>query len=265
MTTVSLARAKHTAQQLKHRAFLAYKPYRFPVAGALEPGYRLAHRIRPPRFDPADWPQTHLPHSVPLERATTEPVPRRLFVFWTGDNPLTPNRQRSLDAIHRVNGDLDVRLVTPATLDEFLVPGAPLHPAYDDLSLIHRSDYLRCYALHFHGGAYADLKEPLHPWSPVLDRMDACDAWMAGYRVPVRLMTPNMPDPRLEKVMKQFSEHRLGQCSYVARPNTPLTAEWWRELNRQLDLLAPALRAHPGNARGDNAGYPLVLNRILAA
>ncbi|WP_145225638.1 hypothetical protein [Rudaeicoccus suwonensis] len=255
---------KRRLQLLKHRAYLAYKPYRFPVAGALEPAFRAAHRIKPVHFDPLDWPDTHLPHDEPLTRETTEPIPRQIFCFWTGSNPLTENRRRSLDAIRRMNGDLDVRLITPATMDEFVVPEHPLHPAYEHLSLIHRSDYLRCYAMHVHGGGYADIKAPFHPWTQTFELMDRSSAWMAGYRVPVRLMTPNMTDPALELVMRRCSELRLGQCSYICRPDTPLTKEWWRELNLRLDHGLTELAAHPGNARGDNADYPLQLNEILA-
>lgn len=255
---------KRRLQQLKHRAYLAYKPYRFPVAGLIEPGYRAAHRLFPPRFDPYEWTDTHLPHDEPLTRVTTEPVPRQIFCFWTGDNPMSSNRSRNLDAIRRMNPDVEVVLLTSANLDSFLVPGAPLHPAYENLSSIHRADYLQCYMAHHHGGGTADIKAPTSPWGPVFERMDNSDAWMAGYRVPVRLMTPNMPDARLEKSMRRHSEIRLGQCAYINRPDSPITKEWWHALNQRLDAVEGALAAHPGNARGDNDDYPLHLNAILA-
>lgn len=251
-------------QALKHGAFLACKPYRFRVAGATEPIVRLAHRLHPPHLDPHAWPATELGHDAPLTRTTTEPVPRRIFVFWTGTNPLTPNREAALASIRRHNTNIPVEVVTPTNLSDLLVAGEPLHPAYEHLSLIHRSDYLSCYALHFHGGGYADLKRATSSWEGVFARMDASDAWMAGYRVPVRLMTPNMPDPRLERLMRRFSEQRLGQTAYIARPQTPLTSEWWRWLNLNLDRTMDALRRNSGNERGDNPGYPLHLNEILA-
>ena len=117
---------------------------------------------------------------------------------------------------------------------------------------------------HHHGGGTADIKAPTSPWGPVFERMDNSDAWMAGYRVPVRLMTPNMPDARLENSMRRHSEIRLGQCAYINRPDTPITGEWWRALNQRLDAVEGALAEYPGNARGDNDDYPLHLNAILA-
>lgn len=255
---------KRRLQQLKHRAYLAYKPYRFPVAGVVEPLYRAAHRIRPPKFDPNEWVDTHLPHNEPLTRATTEPLPRQIFCFWTGGNRLSNNRRRALDEMRRLHDGVEIRLITESNLDEIVLPEHPLHPAYEHLAFIHRADYLRCYVLNFHGGGYADIKTPKHSWRPVFDRMDACDAWFAGYRVPVRIMGPNLPDPRLERRMVQFSEVRLGQCSYLSRPETPLSREWWREINRALDVKTDALAKTPGNARGDNLGYPIEFTSILA-
>ncbi|GAB3578073.1 glycosyltransferase family 32 protein [Calidifontibacter terrae] len=261
MNPLSPMRAMRRA---KHRAFVAYKPYRFQVAGSLEPAFRAVHRLKPPTFNSTDWTGTHLPYNEPLTRQTNEPIPRRIYCFWTGDNDLSANRRRALDEMRRLHTGIEIKLVTPSSLSEIVLPEHPLHPAYDNLAWIHRADYLRCYVLHFHGGGYADIKTPLHPWGPVFDRMDGTDCWMGGYRVPVRLMGPNIPDPQLERKMIQFSEHRLGQCSYLARPQTPISAEWWRQLNTVLDEKYEALLANPGNARGDNPGYPIEFTSILA-
>lgn len=258
------ARTKHALQQAKHRVYLAYKPHRFAVAGRVEPLHRLAHRIRPVALDPEVWRGSHLEHTETGAVDATAPVPRQVFLFWTGDNPLSPARARSLEAIRAMNPDIDVRLITPGNLHEIVLPEHPLHPSYEDLALIHRSDYLRCYVMNFHGGAYMDLKPPLHPWGPVLDAFDRTDAWFGGYRVPVRLMTPTMPDPRQERAMLRLSEVRLGQCGYISRPRSPLTEEWWHELNRRMDQHADELARVPGNARATNPGYPVGFGELLA-
>lgn len=255
---------KHELQQLKHRLYLAYKPYRFPIAHRIEPIYRGIHRLMPDNFDPADWPDTHLVHDEPLLRETTEPVPRRIFTFWTGPNSMTPNRLRNIDSIRELNPDIEVLLITPDDLGDWVVAGHPLHPAYDQLSYIHRSDYLSAYMLNHHGGGYADIKRATSAWSGVFDRIDRSDAWMAGYRVPVRLMGTNHPNVRLEKAMLRYSETRLGQTAYIARPQTPLTREWCRAMDLVLDGVAEQIATNPGNPRGDNPGYPLMLNAILA-
>lgn len=251
-------------QGLKHRAFVAAKPVRWRWSEATEPVVRLAHRVRPMHFDPTDFQGTFVVDVNETPRATDEPVPRRVFVFWTGDNPLTANRREALAAMKRLLEGVEVMLVTSRDLPRWEVPGAPYHPLLEKLSYIHRADYLRAYFLHHHGGGYADLKRPTHGWLEVFETMDAGAAWMAGYRVPVRLMTPNMVDARHEKLMKRWSDRRLGQSAYLARPRTPLTAEWLGEVERRLDSWREELLAHPGNERGSNPGYPVPFNSILA-
>jgi len=41
--------------------------------------------------------------------------------------------------------------ITRATLHRWILKSEPLHPAFEYLSPVHQSDYLRCYLLHFHG------------------------------------------------------------------------------------------------------------------
>lgn len=62
------------------------------------------------------------------------------------------------------NSGVEVKLITPKNLNNYLLPDFPLHPAYDYLSLVHKSDYLRCYFMHFHGGGYSDIKPNYKNW-----------------------------------------------------------------------------------------------------
>ena len=43
-------------------------------------------------------------------------------------------------------------------LSSWIAEKSPLHPAYNYLSSVHKADYLRCYLMHHHGGAYSDIK-----------------------------------------------------------------------------------------------------------
>lgn len=247
----------------KHRVFVAIKPLRWWWYESTEPAVRTLHRLAPLRYDPRDFAGTFVLGGNEPARPTREPVPRRIFVFWTGDNPLSSNRLEALATMRRVV-EVEVVLVTQAELAAWEVADRPFHPLVGQLSFIHRADYYRAYFLHHHGGGYADLKRATHGWKAVFDRMDASDGWMAGYRVPVRLMTPNMEDPHLERLMRRWSDRRLGQSAYLARPRTPLTQEWLAEVERRIDTHAENLRQHPGNARGTNPDYPVPFNSLLA-
>lgn len=259
-----MARARASLQGLKHRLYVALKPIRWWWYETTEPIVRLIHRAVPLRYDAADFGGTFVVEHDATGRESREAVPRRVFVFWTGDNPLTPNRLDSLNVMREMLTGIDVLLVTPRELPDWEVEESPFHPLVPQLAYIHRADYFRAYFLHHHGGGYADLKRPTDDWTAVFDRMDAGDAWMAGYRVPVRLMTPNMEEPRLEKLMKRWSDRRLGQSAYLARPHTPITGEWLDEVERRMEAQSVALVRHPGDARGSNVGYPIPFNSILA-
>lgn len=249
---------------VKHWLFLAVKPARWRWYVATEPVVRLVHKVKPLRFEPDDFRGTFVTETNAAPTQIDASVPRRVFVFWTGDNPLTPNRADALGQMRTLLADTEVLLVTPREMRDWEVPDWPFHPLLNQLSYIHRADYLRAYFLHHHGGGYADLKRPTHAWADVFDRLDASAAWMAGYRVPVRLMTPNMVDDKHERLMKKWSDRRLGQSAYLARPRTPLTTEWLTEVERRLEVNAENLLAHPGNERGSNPGYPIPFNSILA-
>ncbi len=146
---------------------------------------------------------------------------------------MSRNRLLAMEQIRRLNEpELDVVLVTPDNLGEWLVPGHPFHPAYDDLALIHRSDYLRAYLLHHHGGGYTDVKAAQHRWRPMLDELNRDqDAWLLGYRelsLPVR---------------------RSSRAGYPPQaPAAPLAAARQRGLHRQASHAV-----HPGVARGGRA------------
>ena len=61
-----------------------------------------------------------------------------------------------------------------------------MHARYRDLHVVHRSDYLRAYFLHFFGGGYTDIKEPIGSWAAAFDRFDASSAWLCGPHKPSR-------------------------------------------------------------------------------
>ena len=97
----------------------------------------------------------------------------RIFAWflWTGDNPLPAYLQLCIESFeHAASERFCVRVVRPWHLQELFPACAGcvspnggqshqslgLHPAYTALSLVHRSDYLRCELMHRYGGLYCD-------------------------------------------------------------------------------------------------------------
>lgn len=183
---------------------------------------------------------------------------RQVFVFWTGENALSENRQRSLESMR--NTGLEPVLVTGRNLHEY-VPAERLHPAYPFLNLAHRADYLRCYFMRHHGGGYSDLKYTESSWMDVYHALDGNpDAWAAGFReggprgvADIYLSSRQRREGLGSNIRAQWQwrflqwhyRKLIGTCAFIFKEGTPLVEEWWQTLNQRLDALYPELEKHP--------------------
>ncbi|APF40412.1 hypothetical protein BHE16_04605 [Neomicrococcus aestuarii] len=192
------------------------------------------------------------------------PAPQRIFVLWTGDNEMSDNRKRSLDHLTE-NFSAEVTLVTPSNLNEWVVSTHPLHPAYEKLSLIHRSDYLRAYLAYHHGGGYVDLKSIRGDLGQLIGRINSNPAlWGGGMR---ELGSHNVGEalggslPKEQRV--NHSRHLWASC-YAFRPKNRFTGEWLSEVERRLSYFEPLLTQNPPmDPFGASKGYPVPWFSIL--
>ncbi|SDU38369.1 hypothetical protein [Stappia sp. ES.058] len=210
----------------------------------------------------------------------------RIFCFWTGTNEMSENRLRGLASLRDRSG-CEVTLISEANLSD-LVPAERLHPAYRHLNLAHRADYLRCYAMRHEGGGYADIKPNHHDWTPHFDRLATTpDLWAIGYREhtpgsvsnmytsskDLGLSAPRRAGAYLHRKWLQANHKRLiGCCAFICKRDTPFVEEWWREMNRRLDRLLPALERNPARAPYERPGdivdgvpsrYPVPWTHVL--
>lgn len=243
------------ARSIKHEGWVARKRIWSRVEPAVAPRVDAVLRVYTRAVPPA------APAPDPV---AVEPAASRIFCLWTGDNAMSRNRVLAMDQIRRLNEpELEVVLVTPDNLATWVVPGHPLHPAYDDLALIHRSDYLRTYLLHHHGGGYTDVKRAQHRWRPMLDLLNGDqDAWLLGYReLSYRFVAPARPATHRRLLVHHA--RLLGNGAYIVRPRTPFTRAWLAEAERRLDGWAEALQACPGDVSGGPRDYPLPFYGLL--
>lgn len=244
-----LRTTKHAAWVARKRSWAAVEPALAPVIDA---GFRAYTRARPPS-------------SVDEETAKAiEAAPRRIFCLWTGDNPMSANRRRALESIRMLNApDVEVVLITPHNVAEWVVPGHPLHPAYADLALIHRADYLRTYLMHHHGGGYTDVKDARTSWAPFVESLNAGpNAWLLGYpELSYRFLAPSSPP--LRRQLQIHHSRLLGNGAYIVKPRTPFTAKWLHEAERRLDLWRSDLHDVPGDVYSGPEGYPVPFYGLL--
>jgi len=189
-------------------------------------------------------------------------LPRRIFCFWTGSNEMSNQRKNAYDLLVK-NAGVEVVLITPENLKDYILPGKPLHPCYNYLSLVHKADYLRCYFMHHYGGGYSDIKSAHSSWQSAFEKLEKRKSkWILGYReIGKRGVAPVGGTTGFE--IKKNWHILLGNGSYICKPYSPFTSEWHEELNRRMDRYHEDLKANPGNVMGDNSGYPISWTNIL--
>lgn len=181
----------------------------------------------------------------------------KIFIFWTGDNEMSDNRKRGLASLEK-ESETEVKLITPQNLSNYIVPEFPLHPCYEKLSLVHRSDYLRCYFMHHHGGGYADVKTFHHSWKKAFKKLhNSTDRYLIGYPEVGGIATVG------GKLYEDLIFHMpllIGNCAYICRSNTAFTSEWYSELHRRMDEYADRLEAFE---QKKTAEYPVPYTYLL--
>ena len=261
-------RIASAARETKHRAFVLRKRARRRARklkfDAATIAFRDLERIHPYTYRPDRYADTFVALGVAPSGAST--FPARAFVVWAGDNDMSANRQRNLGIIEQRIG-LPLELVTPRNLDRWILPEHPLPAAYEHLSLIHRSDYLRGYLMHHYGGAYLDVKEPMQSWRPAYDRMASDpDAWVTSYRASHANWIGKLRG-RLGRDILVHYRLMFGKSGFMMRSHTALTAEWLARMDAVLEARQSELALHPGGVFGDDQLYPIswtdLLGRVL--
>lgn len=190
---------------------------------------------------------------------------RRVFAFWLGNTPMSAARAQCFDTLNKT--ELDVVLVTEATLQLWLLPEAPLHPSFWSLSAAHQADYLRAYFTHFHGGGYTNIKCTSESWLPAVKALEADHSKLGvGYPEIGPEGVTFLFDPALNSMLHRDWASLLGIQAYVFRPRTEFTSAWYHGMLQVMDKYADELLAHPAphaQASTREGGYPLRWTELL--
>ena len=169
--------------------------------------------------------------AIPVGKKNARPI---LFCFWTGNNMLTENRIRNLETL--TNTGLEVHFINMANLDDYILKDHPLHPGYEYLSVVHKSDYLRTYFMHFYGGAYSDIKKQDGSFVNALKELnDDKSKWIIGYPEKSPYDIAKVENNKLYEKLKENYYLLLGNGSYIVKPKTPFTREWYNDLIKIMD------------------------------
>lgn len=184
--------------------------------------------------------------------------PYSIFCFWTGTTSMSNLRMNCFEKMKE--SECNIVLVTPENLNDYILQEFPLHPAFQYLSDVHKSDYLRTYFMHHYGGGYSDIKLQGGSWKQAFDDILNSDAYINGYRESSASDIAYPP-------VAPFWEKLVGNGAYICRPKTPLTKQWVDEMNQVLDRNLEELKkcpaSHPRDSRECGTGYPIEWNEML--
>jgi len=171
-------------------------------------------------------------------------IDRTIFMLWLGDEVMNENRIASLNNLSKYN----VKLITKDNIDEYILKDYPLHPAYNYLSTVHKSDYLRCYLMYHYGGGYSDVKSIEINWDACFDKMDQCKhIMMMGVKTIYGHTYAGIEE--WDETMKHNILSNMDRLFYmgyfICRAKTPIVIEWYNELHARLDRYLPILIDNP--------------------
>ena len=214
----------------------------------------------PYRFNRSLYTNTFISNNSTADDANcSKPVEKVIYCFWTGTNEMSENRKRCLNSILQYAG-VPVKLITLNNISDYILPEHPLHKSFQYLSLNHRSDYLRCYFMHFYGGGFCDIKSIEHSWSDSFERLNKSDNYLIGYpelNADCTAYTA-VENQTLKSELKKCWPLLVGNGAFICRPRTKFTDEWFSELNKRLDSYYDSVKEHPAiDPFGQGNNYPI--------
>jgi len=184
-----------------------------------------------------------------------------IYIFWTGNNNITPNRLDSINNLKKISQCL-IELITKDNLSNYILKDNPLHQSYQYLSSVHKADYLRCYFMNFYGGGYSDIKKTTGSWKKAFDDLNNSNKYING--APEIGPHGVAYQPNIDKWKDLTSV-----CAFICKPQSPLTKLWFEEVTKLLDIKLEMLKKYPAKSHRDyngckgNTNYPIGWNEML--
>ena len=194
----------------------------------------------------------------------------RLFCFWTDSNPMSNDRRKALSSMP--NTDLEVIFINEQELSSWVLDNAPIHPAFKYLSSVHKADYLRCYFMHYYGGAYSDVKVIEDSWLSPYKELCNSNHFINGYRE-INCFETARGRGIIKDTWLALNFYRVIGCgAYICKHNTFFTIDWLNSVHGILDQKYELLKNYPANNPrdfynkrlddGSISNYPLVWSEI---
>ncbi len=177
----------------------------------------------------------------PEELTYQNGVPFVIWCYWEGEE-MSNNRLLSFNYLQQ-HIQVPVCLITPQNLAKFIKKEHPLPESYCNLSIVHRSDYIRAYLLHHYGGAWHDIKATKASYANVWKEFQDPNVWMIG--------RPEIPGGAAKvytsdgKYVPGHYEKLIAVPSWVGRSQTQISKEILDNLEAILTMYTPQLKKFP--------------------
>lgn len=213
-------------------------------------------------YNAANYTDSFLSNVPKSDSAALKKADEVIYIFWTGNNEISEGRLKGINSL-REKSEVEVILITPDNLAYYILEDYPLHRAFSYLSLIHKSDYLRCYFMMHHGGGYSDIKPCLRSWKNIFETLNSRDdKWCLGLTEKNVGGVPNI-NGSIGVDIKRYHNYLIANCAFIYKPHSPIVTEWINEIHNRLDTLFPYLVENPGDQYG-SGDYPVPWSYIMA-
>lgn len=168
----------------------------------------------------------------------------RVLRFWWGGTVATmsENRKRCYKSIIRNSGVKRIEMITPENYKMYEVKEQPIHEAFQYLSEVHKSDYLRAYVTYHYGGAWTDVKYIDYDWNQYFDMLDD-NPNMIAIGCPEMIIVDNE-----YKRLPPTSVHYqcIGMANFIFREKTNVFKDFITRVDAKLDEKLELLKQYPG-------------------
>lgn len=190
---------------------------------------------------------------------------RVLYVCWFSDlNSMSENRSAALECLYKYSG-VKIKIITNENFyNEYNNPEIPIHSAFQYLSDVHKSAYVRSYMMYSYGGGYSDIKANKFDWNKYFDELYSSEYDAIGYAEIAAKDIVNFWEDDLN--MKQDVEKNYfkfaGNGMYIYKPKTEIAKRWIEMVHKELDNKLHALEDNPGTYHpyaipGGIQGHPM--------
>ena len=181
-------------------------------------------------------------------------VPKVVFICWFGikNNEIPIMSQPRFNALNNLldNIGVPVIIITELNYKCFIKKEYPLHKAFEYLSGVHKSDYMRCYLLLHYGGGYHDIKFRNKSWENVWNDDNWTkdnNIWMYGRRE--KKKTSIGYPPGMNYIVNEFNK-LVTMGWIICKPNTLYLKDLVNQIEEKLDYHINNLIKYPAKLPG---------------